>query len=90
MSPLRLSSRTFQRGRKNSPEKVESHLHNCFYDVAGVRSEERRTAEATFLISFDLVRMNTSLMNVHKTSEVRWFTHKVSVMAPAFNSKRDS
>ena len=25
----------FTEERKNSPEKVESHLHNCFYDVAG-------------------------------------------------------
>ena len=55
---------------KNSGEKVESHLHNCFYDVAAAGG--LRSAEATFLISFDLVRMNTSLMNVQiqKKSEL--------------------
>ena len=26
----------FSEEEKNSLEKVESHLHNCFYDVAGV------------------------------------------------------
>ena len=70
-SPLRRGRRertTFHRGEKNSPEKVESHLHNCFYDVAGVSTEERGGARSQlFSFPFDLVGMGmntTSLMNL--------------------------
>ena len=76
----RASAPHFTEERKNSPEKVESHLHNCFYDVAGssrgLKKERRGARGQLFSFPFDLVGMGmntTSLMNlqiqIEKTSE---------------------